>query len=77
MGDENGFIHIYDVSAGKIIARRKIFEHTVWPVKLYVNNGFLWAASNYRDSNNNEKGEITLYRIKGLGPYIEPKDIAK
>jgi WD40 repeat protein len=45
MGDRKGDVHIFDVSAARMITQHKVLTHGVWPVKLTVDNGYLWAAS--------------------------------
>lgn len=73
MGDVQGNVSIYDVAAGKIITRRKVCKHTIGPIQLSADKGILWAGSSGNDMEEGEKGEIALFRIKGLEPYIEPK----
>ncbi len=77
MGDDQGDAHIYDVSAGRMIARQRVCEHAVGPVEFVADKGYLWAASSYYDLKDDEPGEIALYHIKGLEPYIEPPRLFK
>lgn len=77
MGDVQGYVHFYDVSAESMIARHKVIEHAVGPVELVASKGYLWVGSSYYDLKKNEHGEIALYRISGLEPYIEAHGAAK
>jgi WD40 repeat protein len=72
IGDIEGNVQIFDVSAAKVIAKHKVLAHGVWPVELAVDKGFLWAASTRFYLEKGEKSEIALYRVGGLEPYIEP-----
>jgi WD40 repeat protein len=73
MGDVKGFVHIYDVSARKIIASHKVLEKEVEFLRLIPEKGLLWVASSYSGSEADEQGEVALYRVKGLAPFIEPQ----
>ncbi|MGD9010523.1 MAG: WD40 repeat domain-containing protein [Desulfobacteraceae bacterium] len=77
MGDRKGDVHIFDVSAARMIAQHKVLAHGVWPLELAVDNGYLWAASISDYSEKGEQGEIALYHVKGLEPYIEPRDAVR
>lgn len=77
MGDRKGDVHIFDVSAARMIAQHKVLTHGVWPVELAVDNGYLWAASVGDYLEKGEQSEIALYRVKGLEPYIEPRDAVR
>jgi len=77
MGDRNGYVNIYDISAGTMIARQKVIEHAAGSIELIADESYLWAASSYYDLKKNDHGEIALYRISGLEPYIEPQGAAK
>jgi WD40 repeat protein len=79
MGDENGDVHIYDVAAGKVIAKRKVCEHSIDFLEFSADKGYLWAASNdYKAGGKRHwDHEIALYRIKGLEPYIDPHGAEK
>jgi WD40 repeat protein len=72
IGDRTGRVHIFDVAAQKVIAQKKVLRHGVSPVELFVGKGFLWVATNDDYLEPGEKGEIALYHIKGLDPYVEP-----
>jgi WD40 repeat protein len=72
IGDRTGRVHIFDVAAQKVIAQKKVLRHGVSPVELFVGKGLLWAATNDDYLEPGEKGEIALYHIKGLDPYVEP-----
>jgi WD40 repeat protein len=76
IGDIEGNVQIFDVSAAKVIAKHKVLAHGVWPVELAVDKGFLWAASTRFYLEKGEKSEIALYRVGGLKPYIEPHNTA-
>jgi WD40 repeat protein len=74
MGDVKGFVHIYDVSARKIIASHKVLENEVEFLRLIPEKELLWAAtSSYLGGNVDDRGEVALYRVKGLAPFIEPQ----
>lgn len=79
MGDQNGVVHIYDVAAGKVIAERKVCEHSIDFLEFSADKGYLWAASNeYMDDGRKYSDhEIALYHIKGLEPYFDPQDAEK
>lgn len=76
MGDRDGNVQIFDVSAARVIAKHKVLAHGVWPVELAVNNGLLWAAATRFYLEKGERSEIVLYRVGGLEPYIEPNNTA-
>jgi WD40 repeat protein len=76
MGDVQGYVHIYDVSSGKTIARQKVIEHAVGPVELVLGKGYLWVGSSYYDLKKNDHGEIALYHLKGLQGHIDPQSTA-
>jgi WD40 repeat protein len=75
IGDRTGRIHIFDVAAQKVIAQQKVLRHGIYSVELFVDKGLLWAATNDDYLEPGEKGEIALYRVKGLDPYVEPHGI--
>ena len=76
VGDREGNVQIFDVSAQRVIARHKVLAHGVWPVELAVDKGLLWAASTRFYLEKGEKSEIALYRVGGLEPYVEPHNAA-
>jgi WD40 repeat protein len=77
IGDKNGFVQIYDVSARRIIGRHKVCETAAQHLRLIPEKGLLWVGGCCLGEENEEKGEIALYRIQGLAPFIQPQPVAK
>lgn len=72
IGDQSGYVHIYDISSGTMIAQWKAIKHAIGSIRLIASKGYLWAGSSYYDLKKDDHGEVALYRINGLGPYIKP-----
>jgi hypothetical protein len=73
LGDPEGYVHIWDVSAGRFIARQKVCEHPVWPAKFIAEKGYLWAGSNRFAVNSPEKVKLPYTGSRALNPILKPK----
>lgn len=71
MGNQAGEAEIYDVSDRRLIGRQKVCDAGVQHMRLIPEKGLLWAGGCCLGENEN-KGEIALYRVKGLAPFIHP-----